>query len=96
VFLYAAERRKLEAFETLIWRRMEKISWLDEVTNEEVLGRVNEDRQILNCIRQRKHRWICHVLRHDGLLHEITERRMRGIPREREVEFRYYMIMIVK
>ena len=83
VFLYAAERRKLEAFETLIWRRMEKISWLDEVTNEEVLGRVNEDRQILNCIRQSKHRWICHVLRHDGLLHEITERRMRGIPRER-------------
>jgi len=29
---------------------MEKISWLDKVTNEEVLGRVNEDRQILNSI----------------------------------------------
>jgi len=27
---------------------MEKISWLDKVTNEEVLERVNEDRQILN------------------------------------------------
>jgi len=27
---------------------MEKISWLDKVTNEEVLRRVNEDRQILN------------------------------------------------
>jgi len=24
------------------------------------------------------HRWIGHVLRHDGLLHEITEGRMRG------------------
>ena len=63
VALYAAEmwslmqtdkqtdrRRRLEAFEMLIWRRMEKISWLDKVTNEEVLRRVNEDRQILNSI----------------------------------------------
>ena len=33
--------RRLEAFETwILWRRMEKISWLDEVTNEEVLRRV--------------------------------------------------------
>jgi len=59
---------------------MEKISWLDKVTNEEVLRRVNEDRQILNCIWQRKHRWIGHVLRHDGLLHEFTEDRMKGKP----------------
>jgi len=40
---------------------MEKISWLDKVTNEEVLRRVNEDRQILNSIWQRKHRWIGHM-----------------------------------
>jgi len=39
--------RRLEAFEMWIWRRMEKISWLDKVINEEVLRRVNEDRQIL-------------------------------------------------
>ena len=42
--------------------------------------RVSEDRQILNSIWQRKHRWIGHVLRHDGLLHEIIEGRMRGKP----------------
>ena len=58
---------------------MEKISWLDEVT-EEVLRRVNEDRQILNSICQRKHQWIGHVLRHSGLLHEIIEGRMKGKP----------------
>ena len=40
-----------DGFEMWIWRRMEKISWLDKVTNEEVLGRVNDDRQILNSIR---------------------------------------------
>jgi len=41
VALYAAEmwtltqtdRRRLEAFKIWIWRRMEKISWLDKVTN---------------------------------------------------------------
>ena len=59
---------------------MEKISWLDKVTNEEVLRRVNEDRQILNSIWQRKHQWTGHVLRHDGLLCEIIKGRMRDKP----------------
>jgi len=40
----------VDAFEMWIWRRMEKISWLHKVTNEEVLWRVNEDRQILNSL----------------------------------------------
>ena len=43
-----------------------------------IFRRVNEDRQILNSIWQRKHRWIGHVLRHDVLLHEITEGRKSG------------------
>jgi len=59
---------------------MELISWLDKVNNEEALTSVDEDRQILNSIWQRKHRWIGHVLRHDGLLHEIIEGRMKGKP----------------
>jgi len=59
---------------------MEKISWLDKVTNEEVLSRVNKDRQILNSVWQRNHRWIGHVLRHDGLLHEIIQCRMKDKP----------------
>jgi len=63
VALYAAEtwtltqtdRRRLEAFEMWIWRRMEKISWLDKITNEDVLRKAKEDRQILNSIWQTKH-----------------------------------------
>ena len=86
VALYAAEtwtltqtdRRRLKAFEMQIWRRIGKISWLDKVTNEEVLKRVNEDRQILKSIWQRKHRCFGHVLRHNGLLHDITECRIKG------------------
>jgi len=52
----------------------------DNVTYEEVLGKVNEDRLILNSIWQRKHRWIGHALRHDRILHEITEGRRNGKP----------------
>ena len=36
------------------WRRMEKISWTDHVRNEEVLLRVNEQRNTLHEIRKRK------------------------------------------
>jgi len=39
---------------------MEKITWLDKVTYEEVPGRVNKDRQMLNSIWQRRHWWIGH------------------------------------
>jgi len=61
----------------------EKISRLDKATNEVVLGRVNEDRQIQNSIWQRKHPWTGHVLKHDGHLHEIIEGRMKGKPTAR-------------
>jgi hypothetical protein len=36
------------------WRRMEKISWTDHVRNEDVLFRVNEQRNILHEIRKWK------------------------------------------
>jgi len=44
------DRRRLEAFEIWVWRRMKKISWLDKYANEEVLRIANEDRHILNSI----------------------------------------------
>jgi len=55
VALYAAEmwtltqtdRRRLEAFEMWIWRRMEKISWLNKVTSEK------------SAQRRRKHCTLC-------------------------------------
>jgi len=55
---------------------MEKISWRDKITNDEVLKRVNEERSPLKEIWQRKHRWIGHVLRHGSFLWGIFEGRM--------------------
>ena len=43
-----------KSFEMWCWRRMEKNSWTDHVRNEEVLFRVNEQRDILHEIRKRK------------------------------------------
>ena len=34
--------RRLEAFEMWIWRRMEKISWMERRTNEDILQMVDD------------------------------------------------------
>ena len=52
--LRAAHQKYLGSFEMWWWRRMEKVSWTDHVRNEEVLLRVNEQRNILHEIRKRK------------------------------------------
>ena len=56
---------------------MEKISWVDKISNKEVLQRVNETKTTLDTVRKCKRVWLEHVLRHDSLLHDIIERRMR-------------------
>jgi len=56
--LMKVDKRRIEAFNMWIRRRMERISYMDKVTNEDVLKRVEEDRSILNGIWQRKH-WSC-------------------------------------
>ena len=55
-----------------------KISWTDGLTNEEVLRRVSEGRQLVELIRERKKKWIGHVIRGEGLLREVIEGRIEG------------------
>jgi len=57
---------------------MEKISWTDHVRNEEVLLRVNEQRNILHEIRKRKANWIGHILRRNCLLREVIKGKIKG------------------
>jgi len=54
---------------------MEKISWTDHVRNEEVLLRVNEQRNILHEIRKRKANWAGHILRRNCLLNKLWKER---------------------
>ena len=57
---------------------MEKISWIDHVRNEEVLLRVNEQRNILHEIRKWKTNWIGHILRRNCLLQQVIEGKIKG------------------
>ena len=76
--LQATDQKRLESFEMWCWRRMEKISWTGHVRNEEVLLRVNEQRNILHEIRKRKANWIGHILRRNCLLKQVIEGKIKG------------------
>ena len=79
-------KKKLEAFEMWCYRRMLKISWVDKVTNEEVLKRVEEERSLWGTLKRRRDKMIGHILRHEGIVRDILEaetgfKRGRGRPR---------------
>ena len=59
------------------WRRSVG-SWTDHVRNEEVLLRVNEQRNILHEIRRREANWIGHILRRNCLLQQVIEGKIKG------------------
>ena len=76
--LRSADQKYLESFEMWCWRRMEKISWTDHVRNEDVLLRVNKQRNILHEIRKRKANWIGHILLRNCLLKQVIEGKIKG------------------
>ena len=57
---------------------MENISWTDHVRNEEVLLRVNEQRNILHEIRKQKDNWIGQILRRNCLLQQVIDGKIKG------------------
>jgi len=66
---------------------MYKVFWTDHVRNEEVLLRVNEQRNILHEIRKRESNWIGHILRINCLLKQVIEEKIKGemeVTRRRE------------
>ena len=69
---------RIEVFEMWIWRRMERVSWKEHKTNEEILQKVGEERSLLKTIRERQRKWIGHIMRGDSLLRDIFEGRMEG------------------
>ena len=89
--LYGAEtwtlnktlKRKLEATEMWFYRRMLRISWVDRISNEEVLRRMNTSRMLLASIRKRQLNFLGHILRREKIEHlcltgKIEGRRGRG------------------
>jgi hypothetical protein len=56
---------------------MEEISWTDHVRNEDVLLRVEEQRNILHEIRKRKANCIGHILHRNCLLQRVIEGKIK-------------------
>jgi hypothetical protein len=75
--LRVVDQKHLESFEMWYWRRMEKISLTDHVRNEDVLLRVNEQRNIQHEIRKRKANWIGHILRRNCPLQRVIEGKIK-------------------
>jgi hypothetical protein len=67
----------MESFEKLCWRRMEKISWADNVRNEEMLLTVKERKIILQEISKRNANWIGHILRRNCFLRQVVEEKIK-------------------
>ena len=97
--LYGAEswtlstgmRRKLEAMELWLWRRMMKIPWTARKTNEEVLRMVGEKRNLMIDIRKRQFKFFGHIMRREGLENTIITgmvegKRGRGRPRTKYID----------
>jgi hypothetical protein len=60
------------------WRRMEKISSIDHVRNDEVSLRVKEQRNIQHEMCKRKANRIGHILRRNCLLQQVIEGKIQG------------------
>jgi hypothetical protein len=58
------------------WRKMEKFSWTDASTNEEVLHRVKEKRNTLRLVKRRKAIRIGQILRKNSLTKHVIEGKM--------------------
>ena len=61
------------------YRRMLKISWMDRVTNQAVMQRLNKEREVLNTIKRRKLEYFAHVMRNPKyeMLHVIIQGKKR-------------------
>ena len=95
--LRAADQKHLGTSEMWCCRRMEKISWTDHISNEIVLLRVTEQRNILHEISKRKANWFGHNLRRNRLLKQVIEGKINGeieATRRREEDVRSYWMTL--
>jgi hypothetical protein len=67
--------RVVNAFETGCCRRMLKIKWIDRITNDEVFQRAKEDRLTLQILKNWRHSWKGHTIKHNDFVVNIPWRR---------------------
>ena len=99
VLLYGSETwtiskkvaEKIEVFEMWCWRRLLKISWMERISNEEVLRRMDCERELMVNVRVQQMRFLGHVMRREelenlSLTGRIPGSRARGRQREKYMD----------
>ena len=71
-------RSRLEAAEMWFYRRMDKIPWVDKVTNEEVLARIGVKRSLIKEIYRSQMNFFGHVMRQNGIERLVTTGKIEG------------------
>ncbi|XP_071577336.1 uncharacterized protein [Temnothorax nylanderi] len=73
-------KRKIDAFKMYLYRRMLRISWVNKITNEEVFSRMQKQKELMLAIRERKTRYIGHLMRGERyeLLRLIIQGKIQG------------------
>ena len=79
-------KKRIEAMEMWILRRMMRIPWTARVTNERVMEMAGVGRELMGAVRGRQLSFLGHLLRHDclekdAILGRIEGSRARGRPR---------------
>ena len=84
--LTEANKRKIEAAELWVYRRLLCINWRERRTNESVLGELGVERKLLGLVKRRKLSFFGHACRGGGLVKDVIcgyhpGKRRRGRPR---------------
>ncbi|KAJ4447325.1 hypothetical protein ANN_09329 [Periplaneta americana] len=72
--LRRSEEKRLKTFPIWMWRKMERVQWVDRIRNETVLERVTEEIMILKLIRKRKRHWFVSLAEKKLSIEERTGR----------------------
>jgi hypothetical protein len=70
-----------------------EIIWIERLTNEEVLQRIKEERNVLTATKQRKANWIGHILRRNWLLKHVIKGKTERTKSEKEDVSSYWMTL---
>ena len=65
-----------------MYRRIFRISYMDRISNEEVLRRANTKRTLLNLIRARKLKYCGHLIRANQLQRQLLDGKCEGKRRQ--------------
>ena len=71
---------RLKPFEMWTYRRILRVSWMDRVTNHEIMLRIGKDKEIINTVKIRKLQYLGHIMRGERyhLLQEILQGKIEG------------------